>query len=76
MAAASLVVGRPLSLDGMPHAMTARCTRFANQLRGRFGLAVDHADERLSSSRPRNDCAPPATTAAARAGISTQSRRS
>jgi putative transcription antitermination factor YqgF len=45
----SLVVGRPLSLDGMPHAMTARCTRFANQLRGRFCLAVDHADERLSS---------------------------
>ncbi len=29
--------------------MTARCTRFANQLRGRFGLGVDYADERLSS---------------------------
>ena len=28
---------------------TARCTRFANQLRGRFGLAVDYAEERLSS---------------------------
>ncbi|MBL8395068.1 MAG: Holliday junction resolvase RuvX [Candidatus Accumulibacter sp.] len=46
----SLVVGRPLSLDGATHAMTARCTRFANQLRGRFGLPVDHADERLSST--------------------------
>lgn len=44
-----LVVGLPLSLDGAPHAMTARCTRFANQLRGRFGLSVDYADERLSS---------------------------
>lgn len=46
---ASLVVGLPLAMDGTPHAMTARCTRFANQLRGRFGLPVDHADERLTS---------------------------
>ena len=46
---ASLVVGLPLTLDGEAHAMTARCTRFANQLRGRFGLGVDYADERLSS---------------------------
>jgi putative Holliday junction resolvase len=45
----SLVVGLPLTLDGEAHAMTARCTRFANQLRGRFGLNVDYADERLSS---------------------------
>lgn len=44
-----LVVGLPVALDGTPHAMTARCTRFANQLRGRFGLPVDYADERLSS---------------------------
>jgi len=45
----SLVVGQPLSLDGTPHAMTARCVRFANQLRGRFSLVVEHADERLTS---------------------------
>lgn len=45
----SLVVGLPVSLDGTPHAMTARCIRFANQLRGRFGLEVDYAEERLSS---------------------------
>ncbi|MDR0439966.1 MAG: Holliday junction resolvase RuvX [Candidatus Accumulibacter sp.] len=44
-----LVVGLPLALDGAPHAMTARCIRFANQLRGRFGIAVDYADERFSS---------------------------
>lgn len=44
-----LVVGLPLALDGAAHAMTARCTRFANQLRGRFGLPVDYAEERLSS---------------------------
>ena len=44
-----LVVGLPVALDGTAHAMTARCTRFANQLRGRFGLPVDYAEERLSS---------------------------
>lgn len=44
-----LVVGRPTSLDGTPHAMTARCRRFADQLHGRFGLGVDFAEERLSS---------------------------
>ena len=46
---ALLVVGLPLALDGTPHAMTARCTRFANQLRGRFGLPVETAEERLTS---------------------------
>jgi putative Holliday junction resolvase len=44
-----LVVGLPVSLDGAAHAMTARATRFANQLRGRFALPVAYADERLSS---------------------------
>ena len=45
----SLVVGLPLALDGSAHEMTARCTRFANQLRGRFGLPVETAEERLTS---------------------------
>jgi len=48
--ATTLVVGRPLTLDGAAHAMTARCERFARQLHGRFGLGVDYAEERLSSS--------------------------
>lgn len=46
---ATLVVGRPLALDGTPHEMTARSTRFGNQLHGRFRLPVEFADERLSS---------------------------
>jgi putative Holliday junction resolvase len=45
-----LVVGLPVALDGAPHAMTARCIRFANQLRGRYGVEVDYAEERLSSA--------------------------
>lgn len=47
---ALLVVGLPLSLDGGEHDMTARCRRFANQLRGRFGLPVALCDERLTSA--------------------------
>ncbi len=46
---ARLLVGQPLNDDGTPHGMTARCERFANQLRGRFSLAVEAVDERFSS---------------------------
>jgi putative Holliday junction resolvase len=53
-----LLVGRPLNDDGTPHEMTARCERFANQLRGRFRLPVDEVDERFSPrSRPMPACA-------------------
>jgi len=45
-----LLVGRPLNEDGAPHEMTARCERFANQLRGRFRLPVEDVDERFSST--------------------------
>lgn len=51
---ARLVVGLPLALDGAEHEMTARSRRFANQLRGRFGLPVELADERLSSAEAEN----------------------
>ena len=39
-----------LNEDGTPHEMTARCERFANQLRGRFRLPVEDVDERFSST--------------------------
>lgn len=45
-----LVVGKPVHMDGTTHAMTARAARFANQLRGRFGLPVAEVDERLTSA--------------------------
>ena len=47
---ARLVVGLPLSEDGSEHDLTRRARRFANQLKGRFGLEVDLADERFSST--------------------------
>lgn len=70
---AGLVVGMPLALDGSVHAMSARCTRFANQLRGRFGLPVAYADERLTSveaeERLREGGRRPARSAQAKAQI-------
>lgn len=45
-----LVVGVPRHPDGAPHEMTARCERFARQLRGRLRLPVDEVDERYSSA--------------------------
>lgn len=45
----SLVVGRPLTLDGQSQEMTRLCTKFANQLRERFNLPVFEEDERLTS---------------------------
>lgn len=44
------VVGLPRHPDGAEHEMTVRCRRFANQLNGRFGVAVALTDERYSSA--------------------------
>jgi putative Holliday junction resolvase len=44
-----LVVGKPVHPDGAEHDMTAKATRFGNQLHGRFHLAVEWVDERYSS---------------------------
>lgn len=44
-----VVVGLPLATDGSEQFASLRCRRFANQLRGRFGLTVELVDERGSS---------------------------
>ncbi|MFA5370440.1 MAG: Holliday junction resolvase RuvX [Sideroxydans sp.] len=46
----ALVVGMPCNDDGTPHEMTARCRRFANQLKGRFNLPTILVDERYTSA--------------------------
>ena len=46
----TLVVGIPRYPDGAPHAMTARCERFARQLEGRYRLPIERVDERYSSA--------------------------
>ncbi len=45
-----LVVGLPLTEDGVPQEMTRRAQRFARQLEGRFGLPVTLVDERYTSA--------------------------
>lgn len=44
-----IIVGLPLALDGQEQYHSLRCRRFANQLRGRYGLDVELVDERGSS---------------------------
>lgn len=44
-----VVVGLPLATDGGEQYASLRCRRFANQLRGRFGIAAELVDERGSS---------------------------
>ncbi len=46
---ARLVIGLPSTADGAPHPLAAAITRFGRRLQGRFGLAVEYIDERLSS---------------------------
>lgn len=43
------VVGLALTADGGEQPATGRCRRFADQLRGRFGITVHLQDERGSS---------------------------
>ena len=45
-----LVIGRPVHPDGEVHEMTAKATRFGNQLHGRFHLPVSWVDERYTSA--------------------------
>jgi putative Holliday junction resolvase len=48
-----LVVGLPVHADGTPHAMTGRARRFGDELRARFGIPVEYADERHTSELAR-----------------------
>jgi putative Holliday junction resolvase len=44
-----LIVGLPLTMDGLEQEASRACRRFANQLNGRFGVDVQLVDERGSS---------------------------
>jgi putative Holliday junction resolvase len=46
---ATLVVGRPTSVQGEAHAMTRQAEDFARRLERRFKLPVARVDERYSS---------------------------
>ncbi|PSJ45769.1 Holliday junction resolvase RuvX [Zobellella endophytica] len=50
---ALLVVGLPLNMDGTEQDISQRARKFANRLHGRFGLAVELQDERLTTTDAR-----------------------
>ena len=45
-----VVVGLPLNMDGSEQEMTQRAKKFANRLHGRFKVAVETCDERLTTT--------------------------
>ncbi|MAF69371.1 MAG: Holliday junction resolvase RuvX [Alteromonas sp.] len=45
-----VVVGLPLNIDGSEQEMTQRAKKFANRLHGRFKVAVETCDERLTTT--------------------------
>lgn len=61
----ALVVGVPFHPDGAEHDNTIRARRFANQLRGRFGLPVFEVDERYSTTEAQSQGAKDADAGAA-----------
>ncbi|NQY27734.1 MAG: Holliday junction resolvase RuvX [Piscirickettsiaceae bacterium] len=44
-----LIVGLPLNMDGTEQKMTKAARKFGNRLNGRFQIAVEWQDERLST---------------------------
>ncbi|MBS0894783.1 Holliday junction resolvase RuvX [Tatumella sp. JGM130] len=48
-----VVVGLPLNMDGTEQPLTTRARKFANRIHGRFGVAVELQDERLSTVEAR-----------------------
>lgn len=48
-----LIVGLPLNMDQSQQFMTKAARRFGNRLHGRYGLAIEWVDERLSTVEAR-----------------------
>ena len=48
-----IVLGKPHHMDGSTHPLTPEIEKFANKLRGRYGVDVVLVDERLSSIEAR-----------------------
>ncbi|WP_112149901.1 Holliday junction resolvase RuvX, partial [Lonsdalea populi] len=49
-----VIVGLPLNMDGTEQPLTARARKFSQRLHGRFGVAVELHDERLSTVEARS----------------------
>ena len=47
------LIGLPLNMDGTESALCVRARKFANRLHGRFGIAIELVDERLSTAEAK-----------------------
>lgn len=50
-----VLVGLPLNMDATESELSTRARKFANRLHGRFGVAVELVDERLSSFEAKGE---------------------
>ncbi|GAA6151693.1 Holliday junction resolvase RuvX [Pseudoteredinibacter isoporae] len=50
-----VVVGLPLNMDDSESDLSKRARKFANRLHGRFGVAIEMMDERLSSFEAKEE---------------------
>lgn len=51
----TVIVGLPLNMDGSDSELSRRATKFSNRLNGRFGVAIELMDERLSSFEAKEE---------------------
>lgn len=52
-----VIVGLPLNMDDSPSELSGRAKKFANRLNGRFQVAIEMMDERLSSYEAKAEAA-------------------
>ena len=50
-----VIVGKPLNMDGSESELSKRARKFANRVHGRFGIAVEMVDERLSTREAKEE---------------------
>lgn len=50
-----VIVGLPLNMDDSESELAVRARKFAQRLHGRFGVAIEMADERLSSYEAKGE---------------------
>lgn len=50
-----VIVGHPLNMDGTASELSQRAKKFSNRINGRFGVAVELVDERLSSREAKQE---------------------
>jgi putative Holliday junction resolvase len=50
-----VLVGLPLNMDGSESELSIRARKFANRIHGRFGVAIEMVDERLSTREAKSE---------------------